>query len=426
MRHAIVLSLLALLPLASACAPAECIAPADVDVVAASATPDSAVERVRAAVASFGRWTGGEGVCVEAVYLTDELPTHAADGMVNARGAWVTLSDDPAGPTLEERTVHQLCHAADHALGLSGDVFPTEEAFAEACTEGPKAAEQRAFTVCTDPDPQAERLLDGLFVGDWPQKLYEADVETDATSRPVVLTDVDGEVVPAGAGAAILEWSIAPEGAVPVVHLVEDGVPQAPVSGPAVEPTSAWKLFGGGGESPLLVVRSAHGTHAIRFDILSGAALYTPVPRTLALDEAVVANGFLWGAGTVDGSYGAWRIDLETGEAQPWATPTLVEQPLASHGRIAIPHDQDVLVFDVASESWTAWTLPLELSAVEAMPDAVGSLSVRWTQDDAIGLARLASPMGHVELDVEACGQPIPSGAQGTWVAGDVDSTYQR
>ena len=424
MRHVLAVSLLAMLPLTVACQPKECAAPGSVDVVAASATPDSAVDQVRATIDSFARWTDGQGVCVDTVYLTDEMPEHAADGMVNARGAWVTLSDEPDGPTLEQRTVHQLCHAADQALDLSAQgPFANEEAFAVACTEGPKAAEQLAYTVCASGDPAAQALLDDLFVGTWPQRIHEGEWEVDDTVGTVGFDD-DGMVVPAAEGAAILDWSIDRSGTVPALRLVEEDRESDPIYGPTVAADTGWQLFGGGGEHPVLLMRDANGSHAVRFDLDAHSALYVPVPRSLAFDEAVVADGALWGAGSVDGQYGAWRVDLTTGKATPWSTPSLVERPLASHGRIAIPHGEDVLVFEVDTGTWHAWSLPLHLTALEAMPDAVGSLSVRWSQAEARGLARMASPMGDVQLDVEACGDSFTSDAQGTWVAGPVDASW--
>jgi hypothetical protein len=292
-----------------------------------------------------------------------------------------------------------------------------------ACTAGPKAAEEKAYTVCEAGDPAARALLDGLFVGSWPQQIAEGEWLFDDAIGSVGLSG-DGVVVPAGDGAAILEWDLDAAEATPTLRLVDGHAPMAPIVGQPMAPTIGWKLFGGGGEDPVLVVRNENGTHAVRFDLDAGVALYVPVPKTLAFDEAVVADGALWGAGRIDGTYGAWRVDLATGAASPWPTPTLVERPMASHGRIALPHGRDVLVFDVADDTWHAWPLPLDLMAMDAMPDAAGSLSVRWTHTDARGLARMAAPMGTVQLDVEACGDPIASDTQGTWVAGSTDASW--
>ncbi len=418
MRHVLAL---AILPIAAACHEPECSAPQGVQVVAASATPDSSVDTVRAAVERFAGWTDRKGVCVDTVFLTDEMPDPMAAGMVDSEGAWVRLSDEGAGePTLEARTYHQLCHAADHVLGLSdGD----EEAFAKACAQGPKAAEEKAYTVCEAGDPAATALLEELFVGHWPQQIAEGDWHFDDAVGSVGLSD-DGVVVPAGDGAAILDWFNDALETTPVLRTVDEHGAHDPIHGPSIAATTGWQLFGGGGEHPVLLLRDANGSHAVQFDLDAGVALYVDVPRTLALDEAVVADGSLWGAGRVDGAYGSWRVDLDTGEATAWSTPTLVEHPLASHGRIALPHGAEVLVYEVAAESWHAWPMPLELTALDAMPDAAGSLSVRWAHADARGLARMAAPMGTVQLDIEACGDPIASDTQGTWVAGTTDASW--
>jgi len=421
MRHVLAL---AILPIAAACHEPECSSPQDVQVVAASATPDSSVDTVRAAIDRFAGWTGGQGVCVDTVFVTDALPDPTAAGMVDAEGAWIRLSDEGAGePTLEARTFHQLCHAADHALGLSDGTLDDEEAFAKACALGPKAAEEKAYTVCEAGDPAATALLEDLFVGHWPQQIAEGDWHFDDAVGSVGLSE-DGVVVPAGDGAAILDWATDAAEATPALRIVDEAGTHAAIDGPTIAATTGWQLFGGGGEHPVLLLRNDNGSHAVQFDLDAGIAVYVPVPRTLALDEAVVAHGALYGAGSVDGTYGAWRVDLDTGDAAPWSTPTLVERPLASHGRIALPHGTDVLVYDIAADDWHAWPLPLELNALDAMPDAAGSLSVRWTHTDARGLARLSAPMGTVQLDVEACGDSIASDTQGTWVAGSTDAAW--
>ncbi len=419
MRHTL---FAVLLPVLAACHDPGCPEPSTVNVVASSATPDSAVDTVRSAIDTFARWTDGAGVCVDTVYVTDELPEQGAEGMITARGAWVQLTD--VGPTtLEERTIHQLCHAADQRLGLSEGAFADEEAFADACTAGPKEAELLAYTVCEQGDPAAHLLLDELFTGSWPQRIREGAWHFDDAVGSVGLGD-DGVVVPAGAGAAILDWSLDGGMATPAVRVVEEGRSSAPIPGPTIDPKTGWQLLGGGGEHPVLLLRDAHGSRGVAFDLDAGWTYEVAVPVGLAVDEGVVAGGALWVTGSVDGTYGAWQIDLDSGTAIPWATPKLVERPLASHGRIAMPDDHEVLVYDVEANTWSAWPLPLGLTALEAMPDALGSLSVRWSDADARGLARLAAPMGDVQLDVEACGDPIASVAEGTWVAGNVDASW--
>lgn len=393
--------------------------------------PDDVVERVRAAVDDFARWTGRDGVCVGEVRVVDEIVVDE-DGREVLAGGKLDLADrvvriDSGRVDVEGTVHHELCHALDYAEDLSWPnraVFrdPTfedvragaREDFADACNAGPGWLALPSVV----PDCLADGWLAAFMAEEvwtaWEPGFRAGDLALDR--RELVGLPGDGALAAnpvAGPRGLFLAYLRGPALSFYRVDVQRAAMVER-IEGPVLASGAEWALYGGGDdEDPLLVVA---GERAQAWRLREGGLAPVPFPEDLVdLGDGVLADGALW----LGGRDGVTRIDLGTLEESSLPAPDSYGAPdyrfaRAGGGTIVAPwslgRDRWQLArLSTADGAWALDAMPSPLIPIATVPLADGRVLVRWFAeiedgDAAVGLGWFDPASGAWTVDAEVCG----------------------
>lgn len=160
------------------------------------------VGEVEAALADFLAWTGGTGVCVPSVRITDDDDLEGALGRWDGDGRPMRIGGGLT--SAYATTVHELCHAwdegADHPSEWEVDRFPPETVTDRAAYPTRRLRIREAFARTCEDGWQDLRLLDDLDArcrllgGDAADRWVADAVFVDAAPpRPARVVSVDVE-----------------------------------------------------------------------------------------------------------------------------------------------------------------------------------------------------------------------------------------
>lgn len=121
---------------------------------------------MRAAVLDFVSWTGGPGVCVPSLRISDDADLEGALGRWDGAGRPLRVAGDHA--LAYGTVVHELCHAWDEGAGFESgwhtDAFPAASVSDRQTYATPQLRVREAFARTCESGPMDLRLRDDLAV----------------------------------------------------------------------------------------------------------------------------------------------------------------------------------------------------------------------------------------------------------------------
>jgi hypothetical protein len=431
------------------------------------------VAGMRAAMADFMAWTGGPGVCVPSVRITNDVDLEGALGRWDGAGRPLRVAGDHA--LAYGTVVHELCHAWDegrgHESGWHTDAFPEDsvsdretydtpqlrvrEAFARTCEAGPvdlRLREDLAERCGLDTRDLGEhwvaREVYGVSVAPAvPEGLAPQRVSLDATLGTLRVLDAV-----AGAGRV---WVLAmrprpfhPLQPARIYHVVLGLDPETGALQSSTmlrrdpEARRRFRLIGGE-PGPLL---AEEGPDELLLSALGGDGRPGP-PLVLAAgvarwDGAARVGGTVWMSGVDDvADDGVAVLDLESGDVR--AAP--LDPPLPGYrtvfGQVSWTPSGEVLVggfterlgagllrIDPETGTWAAQALPdgAEAGRVGGLPDGRAAVpTALWAGEHKVRLLAALDEDGGLgvssgcEADRLADGVRFLPMADGLWLYED-------